>query len=71
MNYSGEAAEQVVRMSLNGVEVIRVGDGRHCGTIHRAVSLDSDLALRIGNLFDTNDCFHYVLPPYFLSLIHI
>ena len=24
-------------------------------------------SLRIGNLFDTNDCFHYVCPPYFSS----
>ena len=53
--------------SLNSVEVIRVGDGGHSGTVHRAVSLDGNLALRIGNLFDTNDCFHYVLPPYFSS----
>ena len=53
--------------SLNSVEVIGVGDGGHSGTVHRAVSLDSYLALRIGNLFDTNDCFHYVLPPYFSS----
>ena len=52
---------------LDGVQVVGVGDGSHGRAIHGAVSLDSDLALRIGNLFDTNDCFHYVCPPYFSS----
>ena len=56
-----------LQSGCDGVQVIGVGDGGHGGTVHGAVSLDSDLALRIGNLFDTNDCFHYVCPPYFSS----
>ena len=54
--------------SLDGVQVVGVGDGGHGSTVHGAVSLDSNLALRIGNLFDTNDCFHCTsCPPYFSS----
>ena len=44
--------------SLNGVQVVGVGDGCHRSTVHGAVSLDSNLALCIGNLFDTNNSFH-------------
>ena len=49
---------EAMQGSLNGVQVIGVGDGCHRSTVHGAVSLDSNLALCIGNLFDTNNSFH-------------
>ena len=43
---------------LQGVQVIRVGDGCHRSTVEGPVRLDSNLAGGIRNLLDTNNRFH-------------
>ena len=44
--------------SLNGVQVVGVGDGCHGGTVQRTVRLDGHLTGGIRNLLYTNNCFH-------------
>ena len=44
--------------SLDGVQVVGVGDGGHGGTVQSAVFLDGHLAGGVGNLLDANENIH-------------